>query len=54
MMADASMLFDSACDSVLQRLKDLQWKALEKLVNGEDVFVIQPTGSEKSLTYQSV
>ena len=57
-MADAKVLFDSACDRVLERfkvenLKDLQRKALEKLVNGEDVFVIQPTGSGKSLIYQS-
>ena len=52
------MVFDVACDRVLERfklenLKDLQRKALEKLVNGEDVFVIQPTGSGKSLIYQS-
>ena len=43
-----------ACNRVLEcfkleNLKDLQRKALEKLVNGEDVFVIQPTGSGKSL-----
>ena len=52
------MLFDMACDRVLERfklenLKDLQRKASEKLVNGEDVFVIQPTGSGKSLIYRS-
>ena len=46
------MLFDVACDRVLDRLKlenlkDLQRKALQKLVDGEDVFVIQPTGSGK-------
>ena len=29
-------------------------KTLEKLVNGEDVFIIQPTGSGKSLIYQSL
>ena len=57
-MADADELFDSACDRVVERfkvenLKDLQRKALQKLVNGEDVFVIQPTGSGKSLVYQS-
>ena len=57
-MADADELFDSACDRVVERfkvenLKDLQQKALQKLVNGEDVFVIQPTGSGKSLVYQS-
>ena len=28
-------------------------KSVAKLVNGEDVFVIQPTGSGKSLIYQS-
>lgn len=53
------MLFDSARDHVLEyfkveNLKDLQRKALEKLVNGEDVFVIQLTGSGKSLIFQSV
>ena len=52
------MLFDIACDRVLEHfklenLKDLQRKALEKLVNGEYVFVSQPTGSGKSLIYQS-
>ena len=55
-MADANVLFDSAFDRVLERfkvenLKDLQWKALKKLVN---VFVIQPTGSGNSLIYQSL
>lgn len=57
-MADADELFDSACDHVVERfkvenLKDLQRKALKKLVIGEDVFLIQPTGSGKSLIYQS-
>ena len=52
------MSFDIACDRVLERLKlenlkDLQRKALEKLVNGEYVFISQPTGSGKSLIYQS-
>jgi len=37
----------------VENLKDLQQKALQKLVNGEDIFVIQPTGSGKSLVYQS-
>lgn len=37
----------------MENLKDLQQKALQKLVNGEDIFVIQPTGSGKSLVYQS-
>ena len=36
----------------MENLKDFQRKALEKLLNGEDVFVIQPTGSGKSLIYQ--
>ena len=57
-LAEWKVLFDMACDRVLERfklenLKDLQRKALEKLVNGEDVFVIQLTGSGKSLIYQS-
>ena len=29
----------------IENLKDLQREALEKLVSGLDVFVIQPTGS---------
>jgi len=37
----------------VENLKDFQQKALQKLVNGEDIFVIQPTGSGKSLVYQS-
>ena len=37
----------------IEKLKDLQREALEKLVGGEDVFVIQPTGSGKSLIFQS-
>lgn len=37
----------------MENLKDLQQKALQKLENGEDIFVIQPTGSGKSLVYQS-
>ena len=57
-MADEDELFDLACDRVVERfkvknLKDLQRKALKKLVIGEDVFIIQPTGSGKSLIYQS-
>jgi len=57
-VADADVLFDVTCDRVLERfklenLKDLQRKALQKLANGEDVFVIQPTGSGKSLIFQS-
>ena len=57
-MVNAKELFDLACDRVLERFKlvnfkDLQRKALEKLVDGEDVFVIQPTGSGKSLIFQS-
>ena len=44
-MAEANVLFDIACDRILERfkvenLKDLQRKALEKLLNGEDVFVM--------------
>ena len=31
----------------IENLKDLQREALEKLVSGLDVFVIQPTGSGK-------
>ena len=31
----------------IEKLNDLQREALEKLVGSEDVFVIQPTRSEK-------
>ena len=37
----------------IENLKDSQREALEKLVSELDVFVIQPTGSGKSLTFQS-
>ena len=37
----------------IKNLKDLQQEALEKLISGRDVFVIQPTGSGKSLIFQS-
>ena len=35
----------------IENLKDLQQEALEKLVSGSDVCVIQPTGSGKSLNF---
>ena len=35
----------------IENLKDLQREALEKLVSGLDVFVIQPTGWGKSLNF---
>ena len=31
----------------IESLKNLQWEALEKFVNGQDVFLIQPTVSGK-------
>ena len=37
----------------LQNLKDSQREALQNVVKGQDVFVIQPTGSGKSLIFQS-
>ena len=37
----------------LQKLKDSQREALQNIVKGQDVFVIQPTGSGKSLIFQS-
>ena len=57
-MADANTMFELACTRILERfqldnLKDSQRKALEKLLNNEDVFIIQPTGSGKSLIFQS-
>ena len=35
----------------LQNLKDSQREALQNLVKGQDVIVIQPTGSGKSFTF---
>ena len=35
----------------IENLKDLRREALEKLVSGLDVFIIQPTGSGKSLNF---
>lgn len=57
-MADNLELMNEACDRVAETfniccLKPLQREALERLVSGEDVFVIQPTGSGKSLIFQS-
>ena len=37
----------------LQNLKDSQREALQNLSKGQDVIVIQPTGSGKSLIFQS-
>ena len=37
----------------LQNLKDSQREELQNIVKGQDVFVIQPTGSGKSLIFQS-
>ena len=35
-------------------MKDYQIEVLEKLLGSQDVFIIQPTGSGKSLIYQTV
>ena len=50
--------FEAACDKILETfklnsLRSIQQEALEELVSGEDVFVIQPTGSGKSLIFQA-
>ena len=57
-MADDVDKMNLAFDRVLEffklkNLKDSQRDALEKLVGGQDVFAIQPTGSAKSLIFQS-
>ena len=39
-MEDAKELFDMACDHVVENFKVLQRKALEKLIDCEDLFVI--------------
>ena len=49
-----NLAFDRVLESFkLKNLKDSQRDALEKLVGGQDVFVIQPTASGKSLIFQS-
>ena len=49
-----NLAFDRVLESFkLKNLKDSQRDALEKLVGGQDVFVIQPTGSGKALIFQS-
>ena len=57
-MADDVELMALARERILETfqiesLKDLPREALEKLVSGRDVFLIQPTGSGKSLIFQS-
>ena len=57
-MADDVEQMNAAFEPVLEtfqidNLKDSQREVLEKLVSGLDVFVIQPTGSGKSLIFQS-
>ena len=57
-MADVANLICCAFERVLdtfeiESLRDLQPGALEKLVNVQDVLVIQPTGSGKSMIFQS-
>ena len=57
-MADDLELMALARERILETfhiesLKDLQREALEKLICGRDVFLIQPTGSGKSLIFQS-
>ena len=50
--------FEAAYDKILESfelnsLRSIQREALEKLVSGKDVLVIQPTGSGKSLIFQA-
>ena len=50
--------FEAAYDNILETfklnsLRSIQREALEKLISREDVFVIQPTGSGKSLIFQA-
>ena len=57
-MADDVELMALARERILETfqiesLKDLQREALENLVSSRDVFLIQPTGSGKSLIFQS-
>ena len=49
-----NLAFERVLESFkLQNLKDSQREALQHIVKGQDVFVIQPTGYGKSLIFQS-
>ena len=57
-MAAEGGLTSEACDRILETfkidsLKELQRRGLEALIKGQDVFIVQPTGSGKSLIFQS-
>ena len=57
-MAVERGLTSGACDRILEMfkidsLKELQRRGLEALIKGQDVFIVQPTGSGKSLIFQS-
>ena len=57
-MAAEGGLTSEACDRILETfkidsLKELQRRGLETLIKGQDVFIVQPTGSGKSLIFQS-
>jgi len=53
-MADNVELITLACETILETFQiDLQQEALEMLVGGRDVFLIQPKGSGMSLIFQS-
>ena len=57
-MAAEGGLTSEACDRILETfkidsLKELQRRGLKALIKGQDVFIVQPTGSGKSLIFQS-
>ena len=53
-MAAIEAAYDKILETFkLNSLRSIQREALEKLVSGEDAFVIQPTGSGKSLIFQA-
>ena len=54
-LADDAELIDMACERTFQvkSLRDLQREALEKLDDGQDLYLIQPIGRGKYLIFQS-